>query len=180
MDLIVALAISIGALGGIATWVSLGPLAGVLQIWAIFIAWGCFYHCGGGETGLKNTIVCNIVGAIVAWIALLIVVNVGLGASLGVPLWAGIVVGVTVFIMVLLAKVPALSAIPAMVYGYASVAAFFLLNAFDTPPGADLTAANFTNPLVAVIVSMVVGALLGYVSQKIGVALAKPAVAARA
>jgi hypothetical protein len=47
MDLIVALAISIGVLGGIATWVSLGPLAGVLQIWAIFIAWACFYHCGG-------------------------------------------------------------------------------------------------------------------------------------
>jgi len=33
---------------------------------------------------------------------------------------------------------------------------------------------------VAVIVSMVVGAVLGYISQKIGVALAKPAVAARA
>lgn len=180
MDLIVALAISIGVLGGIATWAALGPLAGILQIWAIFIAWGCFYHCGGGETGLKNTVVCNIVGAIVAWIALLIVTQTGLAASLGVPLWAGIVVGVTVFVLVLLAKVPALSAIPAMVYGYASVAAFFLLNAFDTPPGADLTAANFTNPLVAVIVSMVVGAVLGYVSQKIGVALAKPAVAARA
>jgi len=176
MDLIVALAVSIGVLGGIATWAALGPLAGILQIWAIFIAWGCFYHCGGGETGLKNTVVCNIVGAIVAWIALLIVVKTGLADSLGLPLWAGIVVGATVLIMVLLAKVPALSAIPAMVYGYASVAAFALLTGkFDM-----LTAASFENALVAVIVSMVVGAVLGYISQKIGVALAKPAVAARA
>src|SRR5918998_2210539 len=76
MSLITALAISIGALGGLATWVCLGMVPG-LQIWAIFIAWACFYHCGGGETGLKTTIVCNIAGAVIAWIALLIVVNTG-------------------------------------------------------------------------------------------------------
>jgi hypothetical protein len=168
MDLILALALSIGILGGIATWVALGPLAGILQIWAIFIAWACFYHCGGKETGLRNTIVCNIVGAILAWIALIIVLKTGLGDSLGVPLWAGIVVGVTVFILVMLAKVPALATIPAMVYGYASVAAFGLLAA-----GADVTAANFNNPLIAIIVSMVIGAILGYTSEKIGVGVAK-------
>jgi hypothetical protein len=169
MDLIVALAVSIGVLGGIATWVSLGPLAGVLQIWAIFIAWGCFYHCGGKETGLKNTIVCNIAGAIVAWIALLIVVKTGLADTIGLSLWAGIVVGATVLIMVLLAKVPALATIPAMVYGYASVAAFALLTGkFD-----QLTAASFENALVAVIVSMVVGAVLGYISEKVAGAMAK-------
>ena len=168
MDLILALALSIGVLGGIATWVALGPLAGILQIWAIFIAWACFYHCGGKETGLKNTIVCNIAGAILAWIALIIVLKTGLGDSLGVPLWAGIVVGVTVFILVMLAKVPALATIPAMVYGYASVAAFGLLR-----QGADVTAANFNNPLIAIVVSMVVGAILGYVSEKVGVAIAK-------
>ncbi len=171
MDLIVALAISIGVLGGIATWVCLGLLAGAsLQIWAIFIAWACFYHCGGGETGLKNTIICNIVGAIIAWIALVIVVNTGsIGGSMPAGVWAGIVVGVTVFILVLLAKVPALSAIPAMVYGYAAVAAFFLLSGAN----ANVTAGNFTNPLVAVIVSMVIGAVLGYISQKIALAMAK-------
>ena len=168
MDLILALALSIGILGGIATWVALGPLAGVLQIWAIFIAWACFYHCGGKETGLKNTIVCNIAGAILAWIALIIVLKTGLGDSLGVPLWAGIVVGVTVFILVMLAKVPALATIPAMVYGYASVAAFGLL-----AQGADVTAANFSNPLIAIVVSMVVGAILGFISEKVGVAIAK-------
>jgi hypothetical protein len=173
MDLIFALALSIGILGGIATWVALGPLAGVLQIWAIFIAWACFYHCGGKETGLKNTIVCTVVGAIIAWIALLIVTKAGMADSLGVPLWAGIVVAVTVFVLVMLAKIPALATIPAMVYGYASVAGFFLLNAFDTPPGADLTAANFTNPLIAVIVSLIVGAVLGFISEKVGVAIAK-------
>jgi hypothetical protein len=168
MDLIVALAISIGVLGGIATWVALGPLAGILQIWAIFIAWGCFYHCGGKETGLKNTIVCNIAGAVVAWIALLIITKTGLADTIGLPLWGGIVVGVTVLIMVLLAKVPALATIPAMVYGYASVAAFALL----TGKFAELTAPNFDNALIAVVVSMVVGAILGWISEKIAGAMA--------
>ena len=166
MPLITALAISIGVLGGLATWVCLGMIAG-LQIWAIFIAWACFYHCGGGETGLKTTIICNIAGAVLAWIALLIVVNVSILG--GVPgLWAGIVVGVTVAIMVLLANVPAFATIPAMVYGYASVAAFGLLKA-----GAleNLTAANFDNPLIAIVVSMVIGAVLGWISQKIAVAM---------
>ena len=173
MPLLTALAISIGVLGGLATWVCLGMVTG-LQIWAIFIAWGCFYHSGGGETGLKNTVICNIAGAVIAWIALLIVVNVSILG--GVPgLWAGIVVGVTVAIMVLLANVPAFATIPAMVYGYASVAAFGLLKA-----GAldNLTAASWENPLVAVVVSMVIGAVLGWISQKIGVAMSARAATA--
>jgi len=162
------------ALPLLATGVVLGLLEQALQIWAIFIAWGCFYHCGGGETGLKNTIICNIAGAVIAWIALLIVVNTGgIGGSLPAGLWAGIVVGVTVAIMVLLANVPAFATIPAMVYGYASVAAFFLLSA-----NANVTAADFTNPLVAVVVSMVIGAVLGWISQKIGVAMAAKAATA--
>ena len=167
MPLLTALAISIGGLGGLATWIYLGPLGGMLQIWATFIAWGCFYHCGGKETGLKTTIVCNIAGAVIAWIALLIVVNTGgIGGALPAGLWAGIVVGVTVAVMVLLANVPMFATIPAMVYGYASIAAYFLLK------GGELMAGNMTNPLVTVVVSMVLGALLGYASEKIGVALA--------
>ena len=43
MPLLTALAISIGILGGVATWLFTGPLAGFsLQIWAAFIAWAAF------------------------------------------------------------------------------------------------------------------------------------------
>ena len=89
-------------------------------------------------------------------------------------LWAGIVVGVTVAILVLLANVPAFATIPAMVYGYAAVAAFFLLSG----AGANVTAADFTNPLVAVAVSMVIGAVLGWASQKIALAMTAKAATA--
>jgi hypothetical protein len=166
MPLLTALAISIGGLGGIATWIYLGPLGGMLQIWATFIAWGCFYHCGGKEAGLRTTIACNIAGAVIAWVTLLIVTQTGVASSVGLPLWAGIVVGVTVAVMVLVANIPMFATIPAMVYGYASVAAFGLLS-----PTANVMAGDFTNPLITVVVSMVLGAVLGYVSEKIGVAL---------
>jgi Protein of unknown function (DUF1097) len=112
MDLITALAVSIGVLGGIATFVMLSPFGLGLQIWATFIAWATFYHCGGKEAGLSKTITHTIFGAIMAYIALLLVTQVPLGAALGVPLWAAICVLVTVFILVYAAKSATLSDIP--------------------------------------------------------------------
>lgn len=171
MSLLTALALSIGALGGIATFLFLTPTIGMgAQIWAAFIAWACFYHCGGKEAGLKTTIISNIFGAFMAWIALMLVVNIPLGGTLGVPLWAGICVGVTVFALVLAANMPAFSAIPAVVYGYASTAAFALLaTKLDT-----LTAPTMQNPLIAIVVSMVIGALFGYLSEKLAGMLVAP------
>jgi len=39
----VALSVSIGVLGGIAAALCLGPLSGIVLIWAVFIAWACFF-----------------------------------------------------------------------------------------------------------------------------------------
>lgn len=160
MNLVTALAIVIGILGGCATWLFLGPLAGLgLSIWAAFIAWGSFYHCGGGEKGLKDTIAGSIWGAIMAGVALHLLPVVGQGA-----MGAGLVVGATVLVMILGAQVPLFSAIPAAVYGYASTAAFALLNGDK----AALMAVDIaSNPVVNVIVSMAIGAVLGFISEKL-------------
>lgn len=168
MSLIPALAVSIGVLGGIATWLFLGPAASFnLQIWAAFIAWGCFYHVGGKEAGLKNTIVHNIFGAVTAWIALLLITQIPLAGTLGLPVWAGICVGVMVVIVVLAASNPNFSIIPAAVYGFASTAAYALLGTkLDT-----LLSASLTNPLLIVPLSMIIGAVFGYVSEKVGTAM---------
>lgn len=164
MDIITALSLSIGVLAGIATWLFLGPIGGLgLSIWAAFIAWGCFYHCGGKEAGLQKTIVHNIFGALMGWATLLLVTQTPLGASLGVPLWGGICVGVAVFLVVYVAKSPMLSDIPASVFGFASVAALSLAGG----KLGVLTAASLENPLINIVISMVIGALFGYVSEKI-------------
>jgi hypothetical protein len=168
MDLITALAVSIGVLGGIATYVFLSPIGLGLQIWAAFIAWATFYHCGGKEAGLTKALIHLIFGAIMAYIALLLVTQVPLGGSLGVPLWAGICVLITVFILVYAAKSPTLSDIPASVYGYAAVAAFALAGG---KLGA-VTTGSMENPFINVVISLIIGVVLGYISQKIAIAMA--------
>lgn len=167
MPLITALAISIGVLGGIATWLFVGPLAAFsLQIWAAFVAWGAYYHSGGKEASLKSNIPAHIWGAIVAWVSLF--VTTALAGWLGVPLAAGICVGIGVIILVLGANLPLLAQIPSSVYGFACVAAYALLaNKLGT-----LTSASIVdNPLINIVVSMVIGSLLGWISEKIGTAL---------
>jgi len=163
-----ALAISVGVLGAIATWLFLGPLGGALAIWAAFIAWGCFFHCGGKEHGLQSAILNNAGGAVIAGITLWVATQTGIADKLGVPLWAAICVGVGVAAMVLLANVPAFDSIPAQVYGFASVVAYVLMK----DAAGNLTVASLQNPDVVIILSMIIGALFGYVSEKVAGMLA--------
>jgi hypothetical protein len=169
MSQLVALSVSIGVLGGIATFLFLN--SGLL-IWAAFVAWACFFHSGGDTNGLRNTIVGNVFGAFCAWLAAVILLSVPLGGTLGLPLWAAIVVGVTVLGMCLAAHIKAFSVIPASVYGYAATFAFLLQTAGMLNKDK-LLSASLQNGLVVVALSMVIGALFGFASGKVGALLAK-------
>ena len=167
MSNLVALSISIGVLGGVATALSLGPLAGVVYIWVAFIAWACYFATGGDQKALQNTIVCGILGAVIAWVALLVILAIPLGETLTVPIWAGIVVAVSVLAMCLLAHVEYFSSIPASVLGYASVAGYSLQTegAFSMEA---LGSVDTSNALIVVAISIVVGAVFGMISGKVG------------
>ena len=89
-------------------------------------------------------------------------------------LWPAIIIGVTVFFLVIVASIEQLSVVPANVYGYAATAAFGVSGGGI----ANVTAANMTNPLIGVGVSMVIGAVLGMVSGKVASALTKKAATA--
>ncbi len=80
MDLITALAVSIGVLGGIAAFCPFRRSAWALQIWAAFIGWATFYNSGGKEAGFAKAVTHNVFGAIMALIALLLVTQIPLGA----------------------------------------------------------------------------------------------------
>jgi hypothetical protein len=162
-----ALAISVGVLGAIATWLFLGPLGGMLAIWAAFIAWGCYFHCGGKEQGLQSAILNNAAGAVIGGLTLM-AAGAAIGGSLPAAVWPAICVGIGVAAMVLLANVPVFSSIPAQVYGFAAVVAYTLMK----DAGGSLTAASMENPVVVVILSMIVGAVFGYVSEKVAGMLA--------
>ncbi|MBH0236323.1 DUF1097 domain-containing protein [Methylobrevis albus] len=174
MNLVTALAVVIGVLGAIATYLFLGPAGGLgLQIWAAFIAWGSFFHCGGNEAALKSSVIANLWGSVWATIAFALILNVGIGE---LPLNAAVWVGVTVALMILGAHLPLFGAIPAAVYGYAATAGFIILALFV--PGTLSNATLFSlvpgqGPFITIGLSMIIGALFGLVSGKIAGALAK-------
>ncbi|MBS3650881.1 DUF1097 domain-containing protein [Pseudaminobacter sp. 19-2017] len=169
MPLLTALAISIGVLGGIATWLFVGPVGALgLQIWAAFVAWAAFFHSGGGQAALKTNIPAHVYGAIIAWIVFVLLG--ALAGPLGIPVAAGILVGLGVIAMVLGANAPALSSIPSSVYGFACVAGYTLLAG---KTGTVLSASLVDNPLINIVISMVIGAVFGFISEKAAGALTK-------
>ena len=155
MKLITALAVSISILAVAATYLSLGTALGI-QVWALFIGWGSFYHTGGGNDGITKSAINHIWGVVVAAIALFIVGTIG-----GSVLVTSLIVGVSVFVLVIAAHATVLSTIPAAVYGYASTAAFLLLSGVAIADiGSNLKAAGI------VALSLIVGNVFGFVSEK--------------
>ncbi|HJM83330.1 MAG TPA: DUF1097 domain-containing protein [Nitrospinota bacterium] len=163
MDLITALAVSIGLLGGVATFLfaSMGQLG---LVWIAFIAWASFYHCGGEAKGLQASLIANVWGVVMASVGLFLITHPFLGITGN--LWIAICVGLGAFILVLGAKLPALAAIPASVYGFASTAGYALLTSTF-----DVTMPSFANPLICVTLAMVVGGIFGIISQKVAGAI---------
>ena len=162
MSSYISLAVSVGVLAVAATWIffSVDPVvANHMQVWQAFIAWGCHYHCGGKFTGTRNTIVCMSFGAVVG-MAAGVLAN-GAFASLG-QFAAPVAVGLGATVICLASKVPLLGTIPASVYGFASIAGLFLLGGVSP-----------TQALVPTILSIIVGAAFGYVSEAVAGALKK-------
>src|SRR5512143_610587 len=120
MPTLIALAVSVGVLAVVATWIFFLDASTMahLQVWQAFIAWGCHYHCGGKAAGTRNTIVCMSFGAVVGMAAVLLAGQLGALGTLAAP----VAVGVGATVIVLASKLPLLAAIPASVYGFASIA----------------------------------------------------------
>jgi hypothetical protein len=164
MTQLVALSLAIAIFGAIGAWICLSS-AGWLLIWAAFIAWASFFHSGGDTNALKKTIICTIWGVICGWVAAMVIVSVPMPA-LGL-IWPAIVVGVTVFILCVAAHAELLNSIPASVLGYAALFAFLL----QTPGALDagkLTSATAGNGAIVVILSLILGAIFGFLSGKLG------------
>jgi hypothetical protein len=155
MDVLVALAVSIGILIAGWTYVALGPAA--LPVWAGIVAWGCFFAAGGKTTGLTKTIAANVSGVVWAFLALQAWSRLGGG----VPVLA-LLVGVAAFFMVIQAKIPALSFIPGAFLGAAT--------AVSVAVGAGST---FAHPWIKTIIALIAGAVLGYLSEMLAAAMTR-------
>ena len=172
MPALFALATSVGLLAILDTWLFVEPLADFLPglVWISFIAWGCHFHSGGGVKGSTTAIVGMSFGALVGLVAIL--AFQGPLAGLG-DLAAPVAVGIGAAVICLASALPLLSTVPASVYGFASVAgATFLMS--DGP------ALDPGEAIVPTIVSVIIGAAFGYVSEILANALTKKTAASTA
>jgi hypothetical protein len=160
MPALIALAVSVGVLAVGATWLFIPALAAThLQVWQAFIAWGCHYHSGGKITGTRNTIICMSFGAVVGMAAALLAGQLGALSTLALP----VAVGLGAAVICLASAIPLLATIPASVYGFASIAGLMLLGKDITPQTA----------LLPTILSIIIGAIFGIVSEMLMNALKK-------
>ena len=154
MNLITAMAVVIGGLGILATYLCVGPGSEFgPQIWAAFIAWASFHAAGGTNEAFVKSLAANIWGAAWATIALMLVGKFSGGNAFIIA----VIVGVTCAAMVLGAHLSLLSVVPSIVYGYASTAAFALLTGAS---GLDFSLGK--GPFTTIAVSMIIGACFGY------------------
>ena len=156
-----ALAASVGLLAVLDTWLFVDPLAATLPglVWISFIAWGCHFHSGGGVKGSTTAVVGMSFGALVGMVAVMLAG--GPLASAG-DFAAPIAVGLGATVICLASKVPLLATIPASVYGFAAIAGPILLAGL-APEEA----------IVPTVLSIVIGAAFGFVSEKLANALTK-------
>jgi hypothetical protein len=149
MNRLVALALSIGLLIAVWTYIALGPAA--LPVWAGIVAWACFFAAGGKTDGLLKTLASNLSGVFWAFVALM-AANALAPNNLVV---LSVLVGVVAAAMVLQSKIAVLSFIPGAFLGAATAVSVVV-------PGG-------TYPKV--IAALVAGALFGYVSELLAGAL---------
>jgi hypothetical protein len=162
---------SIALVGGVAAM--LFWTVGLL-FWAGVIAWAACMEAGGDSDAVRKTIAGNTFGAVMGWIALTVALLIPVSPEgwVWVPRSA-IPVAITLFFIVMATRVPLLSRLNASLYGYGAVFGAFLVIAAETTSLDRLTSVHLYNPVLAVVISMVGGAVCAPVATRLTAALSK-------
>jgi hypothetical protein len=126
-----------------------------LPLWPSFLASASFFAAGGGAPGARRSLAANVVGAGYAALTLAIVAWTGWG-----PVGLSVTVGAFMAVASLHALVPGLTFTPGAFVGYA---ALFGVDA----AGLGLGLAGRAGTLVATLVSMAIGAGLGWLAETV-------------
>ena len=171
MSPILATAIGVGILGGVASWFFLS--VGTILLWAAFVAWASYFAVGGDTRAIWLNLTSNAFGVVVAWIVALLALS-SPSITLGTPLWVGVLVACSVFLYIMASRFAAFSSVPAVTLGYATTFAYI-----SQTPGAfaypALMSAGFQNVLILVIVSMSIGTAFAFASARLSAALTSKA-----
>ena len=151
---------SIGILGAVDTYLTATLI--LVPVWVTFIAWASFFILGGKSSGLKQSIASNLTGIVIASLTLL-----AISALNANPLVAAICVGVGSAAMVQASKIPLLTAIPAIVWGFASTVGTTVATA------KPITTVGLENPALVAAAAMILGGVFGYLSEIWGDAMTR-------
>ncbi len=154
MDMLTALAVAAAVL--VAVWVKVTGMIGMFWYVGV-LGWACFIAAGGKMNGLKKAIAAGIAGMF--WVA----VGEFLVLNFGMLQLEWIALGVAIFVVVIEAKLPLLSFIPAGLCGAAVIGAGGPVGIFDAPTNVKLA------------LSFVLGIVLGYIAEAVGGVLTKKA-----
>lgn len=136
-----------------------------IPAWAVFISWACFFHMDGGENrdqAYLATLQHVGAGILSAWLTVLLVLNNPFNNPLTSEWWAPVVIGLIVGALSRMSVLTRFSITPAIIYGYASIFAF--LNAPGLFSNEALLSLTFDNALIALGISLIFGASVGYLN----------------
>jgi len=165
MKLPVALALVVGVIGVVITYLYVGPLGGLgLLVPATFLGAASYYAAGGDTPALTSSLATNVWGIVCGTITLILL---GLVAS---PFLVAIIVGGMTAVFILGALTPFLGFVPGSVIGFATTVAFGLLTSAS---GTDFSLP--TGPFTVMLISFVIGNLYGWGSSLLVGRLVAPA-----
>ena len=171
MSPLTARSVSMALVGGVAAVLLYSQ--GFL-VWPALIAWAAFLDAGGDVSAVKRTIIGNVFGACLAWVTLLVALNVTFpsDSQMWIPRTA-IAIAISLLLLVLATRIEALSRLSTSLYGYAALFGAYIIAVEGRTALEGLTSQHLNNPLILVVVSMVVGAVGGLASNRLAEAMAK-------
>ncbi|HEY1998958.1 DUF1097 domain-containing protein [Paraburkholderia sp.] len=154
-----AYTVSIGVLAVADTWLTATVFP--VPVWVTFIAWASFFVLGAGRAGFIKSVASNLAGALISSLTLL-----GIATTSGSAFAVAVLVGVGSAVMVQASKIKLLDVLPAIVWGFASTVGTAVAT------GKPITMIGLSNPGLVAAAALVTGAAFGFVSERLGDALA--------
>jgi len=153
-----AYTLTIGMLAVADTWLTATVFP--VPVWVTFIAWASFFVLGGGTAGFVKSVASNLAGLAISSLTLLAVATTS-----NTPVVIAICVGLGSAAMVQASKIKMLDVLPAIVWGFASMVGTTVAT------GQAITTVGLSNPALVAAAALVMGALFGIVSERLGNAL---------
>lgn len=164
-----ARAVSTAVVGGLAAMVffRIG-----LFFWVGIVGWAVLAEAGDDPAAMKKTLGGTLFGAALAWVALLISLFIPVPPDgwMWVPRLAAMV-ALSMYLLEMGAGVDLFSGRLARMAGYASLFGAAAITVAGDDAAGQYTAAHLSNPLIATVVALVLGAVAGVAAKSMEKAL---------